>query len=206
MGKEVQEIEAMSFDSLAIQKTIEDKKQALILVAAQLDNARSITAQHFKQLIESELAQLGMEKALFSVRFLPCQTELMLGEATMNTSGPHEPVFYIATNPGEGEYPFNSIASGGELSRVLFAIKTVTGRKYNLGTLIFDEIDSGIGGDTARKLGLKLKNLASDAQIIIITHQPQIASLADTHHYVEKVESEGRTVSRVQHVTFSRTC
>lgn len=198
VGKEVQEIEAMSFDSLAILKTIEDKKQALLLVAAQLDNARSTTAQHFKQLIESELAQLGMEKAVFSVKFLPCQTGIDVDGTIMNISGPHEPVFYIATNPGEGDYPFHSIASGGELSRVLFAIKTVTGRKYNLGTLIFDEIDSGIGGDTARKLGLKLHKLSCDAQTILITHQPQIASLADSHFYVEKVETDGRTVSRVR--------
>lgn len=201
IDKEIKDIETMSFDGHAIQKAIEEKKNVVVTAATRLSGLRATAGYHFKEAVETELAQLGMEKASFSVRFLPCQTGIDVDGAYMNADGPNEPVFYIATNPGEGEYPFSSIASGGELSRVLFAIKTITGRKYNLGTLIFDEIDTGIGGDTARKLGLKLLRLSRDAQTILITHQPQIASLADSHYYVEKIDVDGRTVSRVRHLT-----
>ncbi len=201
IGREIADIEEMTFDSKAIELKIAELREGLQAKAMELTSERKAAAEHFKKAIEDELAYLGMEKADFSVRFLPWDTGVKLDDGFVALSGPENIEFFIATNLGEGYYPFAAIASGGELSRVLFAIKAVTGKRFSLGSLIFDEIDTGIGGDTSRKLGLKMKEMAQGVQLVVITHQPQIASLADGHYYVEKLEQSGRTISRVSELS-----
>jgi DNA repair protein RecN (Recombination protein N) len=103
----------------------------------------------------------------------------------------------ISTNPGEDLRPLEKIASGGELSRIMLALKTVVADKDDISTLIFDEIDAGISGKTAWKVSKKLGELSREHQIICITHLPQIAAMADEHFMIEKGLSDGRTVTNI---------
>lgn len=112
---------------------------------------------------------------------------------TLIQTGCDEVEFMISPNPGEPLLPMEKIASGGELSRIMLAVKSVLAEKDRVPTLIFDEIDTGISGKTSRKIGIKLKELSKHAQIICITHSAQIASLADTHFKISKTEINGRT-------------
>ena len=106
--------------------------------------------------------------------------------------------FLISANPGEPPRPLARIASGGELSRIMLAIKSSSAQADSIGTLIFDEIDTGISGRTARKVAEKLAILSHDHQLICITHLPQIAAMADTHFSIEKSVSEGSTISGIR--------
>ena len=115
----------------------------------------------------------------------------------MTSKGYDDVEFMISTNPGEDLRPLEKIASGGELSRIMLALKTVVADKDDISTLIFDEIDAGISGKTAWKVSTKLGELAKDHQIICITHLPQIAAMADTHFMIEKGLEDGRTVTNI---------
>ena len=112
--------------------------------------------------------------------------------------GSDEVEFLISLNPGEKERPLSEVASGGELSRIMLALKSVFARKDAIGTLIFDEIDTGISGKTAWKVSEKMAAIAKDHQVICITHLPQIAAMADTHFMIEKDEHEGRTETTIK--------
>ena len=111
--------------------------------------------------------------------------------------GMDDAVFMISTNPGEPLKPLSSVASGGELSRIMLALKTVTAKQESGKTFIFDEIDAGISGKTAWKVSEKLGLLAGSHQIICITHLPQIAAAADTHFYIEKNAVDERTATSI---------
>ena len=119
-------------------------------------------------------------------------------------SGMDQVEFQISPNPGEPPRPLASIASGGELSRMMLALETVTDAHQSSGaadhTLVFDEVDSGIGGRAAETVGRKLRALGQHHQVLCVTHLPQIASFAHHHFRVEKVEQNGRTVTRVQYL------
>ena len=110
--------------------------------------------------------------------------------------------FLVSTNPGEPLLPLSKIASGGELSRMMLALKCAFADKEHTGTLIFDEIDTGISGRTSHKIGVKLHEVAENGtQVICVTHSPQIAAVADTHLFVSKTETDGRTESAVRELT-----
>ncbi|MBE6670018.1 MAG: DNA repair protein RecN [Ruminococcaceae bacterium] len=120
---------------------------------------------------------------------------------TLTHTGCDEVEFMISPNPGEPLLPMEKIASGGELSRIMLAVKSVLAEKDRVPTLIFDEIDTGISGKTSRKIGIKLKELSKHAQIICITHSAQIASLADTHFKISKTEINGRTETTLKNLS-----
>ena len=120
---------------------------------------------------------------------------------TLIQTGCDEVEFMISPNPGEPLLPMEKIASGGELSRIMLAVKSVLAEKDRVPTLIFDEIDTGISGKTSRKIGIKLKELSKHAQIICITHSAQIASLADTHFKISKTEINGRTETTLKNLS-----
>ena len=140
-----------------------------------------------------------LRAALEDLNFLDVKFEIRVeGNKEMISSKGYDDVeFMISTNPGEDLRPLDQIASGGELSRIMLALKTVLADRDDISTLIFDEIDAGISGKTAFKVSKKLGELAADHQIICITHLPQIASMADTHFMIEKGLSEGRTVTGI---------
>jgi DNA repair protein RecN (Recombination protein N) len=165
-------------------------------VAVRLTNERERAAGELKKKIELELLGLGMKGCVFETSI---ETEKNPdGTPRFGEKGADRVSFLISTNLGEEIKPLARIASGGELSRIMLALKglTAAGR---VPTLIFDEVDSGISGGMAQVVGSKLKGVSSKHQVICITHLPQVAAFADGHNYVSKVQtSEGRTVTRVK--------
>jgi DNA repair protein RecN (Recombination protein N) len=169
--------------------------------ARQLSGERREAARKLEKQVLAELVQMGMEKARFKVQLTA------LPEEQGTAAGLDAIEYRISPNPGEDLRPLEKIASGGELSRVMLALKTVvakarTGRggasRRASPTFIFDEVDAGIGGRVAESVGERLKRLARDAQVLCVTHLAQIACFADRHLYVEKFERGGRTVTAVK--------
>jgi DNA repair protein RecN (Recombination protein N) len=153
--------------------------------------------------MEKEVKGLGMPETIFEVRFLEApETEddppFHLGGKTLTDSGMDQIEFYFSPNPGEPPKALAKIASGGELSRLMLAIKSLVLMPGDIPTLLFDEVDAGIGGGVAEIVGKKLKQVASAHQVICVTHLPQIAALADSHHVVRKEVSKGRTTTTVK--------
>jgi DNA repair protein RecN (Recombination protein N) len=151
--------------------------------------------------VEKEIALLGMRKARFQVKLETAPLDALAPE-TARELGLDEVEFLISPNPGEDLRPLRKVASGGELSRIMLALKTIGKEKDLLKTLIFDEIDSGIGGKTAECIASKLRDLARRHQVICITHLPQIASFAPHHYRIEKTVARERTFTTVQKLGF----
>jgi DNA repair protein RecN (Recombination protein N) len=198
--------------------------------AETLSHQRRAAARKMEKLVREELRQLGMEKTRFEIKFrtvVPPGSEKTrgLGETgnpRLETGSARTPIsseggpkgideieLLISPNPGEEMRPLERIASGGELSRLMLALKTVVGRERLGGTsrgaphaptFVFDEVDAGIGGRIAESVGQRLKRLARDAQVLCVTHLPQIACFANHHFYVEKLERAGRTVTTVTYL------
>lgn len=173
--------------------------------ATELSQRRREAAARLEKLVVKELAALSMEKTRFAVQFETAS------EGDHHGGGPKgidAVEFKISTNPGEDLRPLGKIASGGELSRIMLALKTVLGTQRlgrNNGTktiggptFIFDEVDTGIGGRVAESVGQRLKSLSQTAQVICVTHLAQIACFADHHYYVEKFERAGRSHTEVR--------
>lgn len=156
-------------------------------------------ARELERLIEREISLLGMKKARFAIRIDPTAPSLA-DVATIRDQGTEDAEFLISPNPGEELRPLRRIASGGELSRIMLALKSVGKEAETQKTLIFDEIDSGIGGKTAEFIAQKLQKLASRHQVICITHLPQIASSAAHHFQVEKKIEKERTFTLVRNL------
>jgi DNA repair protein RecN (Recombination protein N) len=157
-----------------------------------LGRLRTEAARELERLVEKEISLLGMKKARFSVRVASAEPSLD-EPVTIRDQGGEDVEFLISPNPGEELRPLRRIASGGELSRIMLALKSVGKESESRKTLIFDEIDSGIGGKTAEFIAQKLRQLAARHQVICITHLPQIASTAGHHFRVEKKIEKQRT-------------
>jgi DNA repair protein RecN (Recombination protein N) len=195
-GKLEQERDELSHieDALDRRQKEDLDARALYREAAQaLSARRRSAAARFSAAVEKELQALAMEKARFRVALEPAPEE------TPRASGLETASFLFAPNPGEPEKPVERIASGGELSRLHLAIQSVAAGRANSGrTLVFDEVDSGIGGRTAEVVGRKLRALAGRGQVLCVTHVPQIAAVADRHFLAEKSQVRGRTVAAVR--------
>jgi DNA repair protein RecN (Recombination protein N) len=169
--------------------------------AAQLSLRRAEAARMLKQEIEGELATLAMERTTFEVQMkgVAASSDAMEVEGmVVGPRGAEEVEFLISPNLGEEPRPLSKIASGGELSRIMLAIKKILTKGAEDQTLVFDEVDAGIGGETAEVVGLKLRDLARYNQILCVTHLPQIAAFGKTHYYVAKRETQGRTITSVE--------
>ena len=153
-----------------------------------------IRKKESKQLTES------IKNALLDLNFLDVQFTMEFAETDYTANGIDDAQFLISTNPGEPVKPLGKVASGGELSRIMLAIKTVMASD-KIGTLIFDEIDSGISGRTAQMVSEKMNVLGRSHQIICITHLPQIAAMADSHFLIEKSVENQATVSKIHKLT-----
>ncbi|MER3473376.1 MAG: DNA repair protein RecN [Armatimonadota bacterium] len=171
-----------------IAQALRQKEKQAQELAEQLSKRRREGARRFEQAVAQELNELALPRARFEVKLTPKPLE---------SDGADAVEFLIAPNPGEPPRPLSKIASGGELSRVMLAIKSVLAGVADVPTLVFDEIDIGIGGGTAAVVGEKLHTLSHQRQILCITHLPQIASRARLHLLIEKREAEGRTVTAV---------
>ena len=185
----------------------EDVQQALagageryLAVARELSRERRDTAARFARKIEALLAELAMPRTRFEVRFNVAEA----GPEEWGERGIDRAEFYVSPNPGEELRPLARIVSGGELSRVMLALKTMTNAKSDrapLKTLIFDEVDAGIGGRVADVVGTRLRALGDRFQVLCITHLPQIAARGTTHFRIDKNVRAGRTVTSVERLS-----
>ncbi|HEY2105664.1 MAG TPA: DNA repair protein RecN [Candidatus Binataceae bacterium] len=168
-------------------------------IARQLSQARIDAGAQLKHKMQAELKTLGMRNAVFEARLTPLDGDsgLECDGVRMGPDGMDECEFQIAPNLGQPPMALVKIASGGELSRVMLAIKRLEAQRRGVATMIFDEVDAGIGGGVAEVVGRKLKELSRFHQILCITHLPQIASFANRHFRVEKEERRGATTSKV---------
>ncbi|HTC88352.1 MAG TPA: DNA repair protein RecN [Bryobacteraceae bacterium] len=180
-------------------KLEEDLAQASVAYqerAAALTSARKTAADKLAKKVETELDSLALESAIFRIEVL---------EANWSENGADRVEFLISANTGEEPRELDKVASGGELSRIALALKTSLGNREGAGgvrrTLVFDEIDTGIGGGVAEAVGRKLKKLSSANQVLCVTHLAQVAGFADHHYSVEKREVKGRTVAEIEELT-----
>jgi DNA repair protein RecN (Recombination protein N) len=187
---ELEQIESSAEQITKLQKELEEKKNQLTKIAVKLSALRKNAAAVLQKQIETELLELNMPKAKFviSVQLHDKFTEM----------GVDRVEFLISTNAGAPPAPLSKIASGGELSRVMLAIKTVLSREEDADTMIFDEIDTGVSGDTARKIAEKMARISRHKQVLCITHLAQLASMADSHYLIEKKFTEQETLTSVR--------
>ncbi|WP_455382766.1 DNA repair protein RecN [Salinispira pacifica] len=186
-------------DKERLQAEIQALEKSVLASAQRLSARRKETAKQLQREIETNLQGLGMQKTRFEIAVTQ-----RLSEKGSPACGPHgidQVTFRISPNPGEPLKPLRDIASGGEISRVMLAIKTVLAQTDQISTLVFDEIDAGIGGEVAVAVGLHLRQLARHKQVLCITHLASIAARADNHLKVEKRGKNGRTVTEVSEVS-----
>jgi len=171
-----------NFDSLISEKLkkIEISKQAYFKIAEKLSGLRKKNAKILEDLIHKELPSLKLENAKFSV------SHNSLPEDNWTEQGMDKIEFLISTNPGSPLAPLNKVASGGEMSRFILGVKAVLSLNDSISTMVFDEVDSGVGGATAAAVGKRLSQLSDDKQILVVTHSPQVAAMADSHFHIEK--------------------
>ena len=174
-----------------LQKEIAAEYKTLIALCEQLSGVRKRAADRFAAKLREALLDLNFPQVEFESR-------IESGEEHLSAGGFDKLAFYISMNPGESPRPLDQIASGGELSRIMLGMKTVFAGKDEIHTFIFDEIDTGISGKTAWKVAEKMGRLASDHQIICITHLPQIASMQDSHYSIAKESVDGRTMTHIR--------
>ncbi len=170
-------------------KALEGAKKLALALCAE----RKKAAGALEERIRSELAQLDMPKVRFQVEFAPVENENGL-----NADGMDMVRFLMSANVGEDLKPIQKIASGGELARIMLALKNVLAENDDVGTLVFDEVDTGVSGRAAQKVAEKLAQVAHCKQVLCVTHLPQLAAMADVHFSVEKGERDGRTYTAVE--------
>ncbi len=168
-------------------KLVKSEKEAWDAALCLREN-RIQTAEILSRQILSELAQLDMPKVQFSCEF----TQLEL-----TASGADAAAFYMSANAGEALKPMSKVASGGELARIMLAMKNVLAQRDQISTLVFDEVDTGVSGRAAQKVAQKLRSVAAHKQVLCVTHLPQLAALASTHLLIAKEERQGRTYTTV---------
>jgi DNA repair protein RecN (Recombination protein N) len=198
--RELAELASPEERTAALEEAAARARRGFLEAASSLSKKRRAAARELEARLVSELAELAMEKARFQVRFDPERADPET-PATWTPQGLERAEFLLSPNPGEELRPLARIASGGELSRVLLALESVASRRGAARTLVFDEVDAGIGGRVAEVVGRKLRSLAARHQVLCVTHLPQIAAQAETHHVVAKRVERGRTVATVTSVS-----
>ncbi len=186
----------MSDDEIEYLNEEYDKAYDSVISAANaLSDYRKGIAKAFEERVKAELNYLDMPNVQFVVQF---------SQGNLSVNGYDKIEFLISSNPGEPPKPLAKIASGGELSRIMLAIKNIIADKDSVQTLIFDEIDTGVSGRASRKIGLKLKSVSKHTQVICVTHSAQIAACADCHLEIKKSVENGRTYTTVNELDFEQ--
>lgn len=201
--KEYNQLTQSSEKLTSLCQQVEDKFNQYKQKAEQLSSIRKEKARELENHLEEEVKQLGMKKTTFKINIKSFPPQLDEPEKWKDY-GLDEVEFLISPNPGEEPKLLRKIASGGELSRVMLALKSIGKERERLKTLIFDEIDSGIGGKTAEVVAKKLRNLSQHHQVLCITHLPQIASFAHSHYKIEKKIKKDRTYTKVKELDFEQ--
>lgn len=186
--KELDEIEFADDTIERLKKKLVKAENDAMDVAMKLRENRKQFAEQLSCQILSELAQLDMPRVQFSCKFT---------ETELTSNGIDQVAFYMSANAGEALKPLNKVASGGELARIMLAMKNVLAEQDRVATLIFDEVDTGVSGRAAQKVAEKLRSVAKNKQVLCVTHLPQLAALASTHFLIDKHEKDGRTYTTV---------
>jgi len=177
-------------NSEGLSQRVAEKKDALLATGRQLSDKRRTCAKTLQRQIHQELKDLYMDKAVFEVRFKPTKGQIF-------RSGLDSVEFYIQTNPGERMRPLAKIASGGELSRMMLALKTIFSESQGITSIIFDEVDTGVSGRVAQAIAEKISGIARFSQVLCITHLPQVAAMSDHHYFIAKKITGQRTKTSV---------
>lgn len=186
--QELDEIEFVDDHLERLKGKLKKAEKAAWDAALQLRENRKDWAKRLSERILTELTQLDMPRVQFSCRFQ---------ELELTANGADGVAFYMSANAGEALKPMSKVASGGELARIMLAMKNVLAEKDQVNTLIFDEVDTGVSGRAAQKVAEKLRSVAAHKQVLCVTHLPQLAALADTHLLIAKSERQGRTFTTV---------
>lgn len=187
--KEYSLLTGSDLSSEELEKELKRLEKSLVSLAQDLSDQRHALAQALENEIQQELADLYMDKARFQVRF---------SKAKFNREGNEAVEFYISTNPGEDFKPLVKVASGGELSRLMLAIKSAFSRKEGKTSIVFDEVDTGVSGRVAQAIAAKIHKIGQNGQVLAISHLPQVIAAADYQFYIEKISDEHSTVSTVR--------
>jgi DNA repair protein RecN (Recombination protein N) len=212
ISQELQQLEGGEETISALRQELEKAAASAWACARELSQRRQNAARALEASMRKELAKLGMKGATFSVRFPeisgdesgePAGTPFVHSNRHLRATGCDQIEFYLSANVGEPPRPLVQVASGGELSRLMLALKALSAAAGEAPTLIFDEVDAGIGGAIAEVVGRRLKSLAKERQVLCITHLPQIAAFADHAYTVVKTTTRGRTTSSTKKLTQS---
>ena len=187
--RELEAIEVSDDTIAGLRKTLKEKKRAARTLADQLTASRQAAAEGFGARLVEELRQLDMPRVQFSCDLTP--------KAHLDETGGDDCRFLMSANVGEELRQMSRVASGGELARIMLALKNVMSQKDQIPTLIFDEVDTGVSGRAAQKVAEKLRLVSQGRQVLCVTHLPQIAAMADTHFLISKAEQQGRTYTSV---------
>ena len=197
LREQLSQLEEVDYREARLEKDLEELRKTYLLKAGELSCKRHEAAQRLAEVVEQTLAALDMPRARFAARFDERESAEAAPDSPFTPLGIDRVEFVLSANPGEELKPLARIASGGELSRILLALKGILSRQGDAETLIFDEVDAGIGGRTAELVGLQLKRLAEREQVICITHLPQIACYGDHHFKVAKQAGAKETLTDI---------
>jgi len=210
--RRLENIETAEFREKELRRRLDSEREVYIEAATALHEKRVTAAAKFEKEVETNLKTVALEKARFKVcvsgntsdetETLPQQGRTLNAPDKEFTSNGFDQIeFFFSANPGESPKPLAKVASGGEASRLMLILKTTAKTRDGEKSAVFDEIDAGIGGRVAEAVGLKLKNLSRGQQVLCVTHQPQVASLADRHFVVEKSLGRSKTMIGIRELT-----
>lgn len=188
--KELREMENAEQNSEKQERQLSEALEKVKELAIKLSKQRKKSAKKLEKMIHEQLSALYMDKAVFEVKFL--------NNSKLYSKGIDKIEFYIQTNPGEEMGPLAKIASGGELSRIMLALKTIFSQKMGVTSIIFDEVDTGVSGRVAQAIAEKISQISNNSQVLCITHLPQVAAIADNHYYISKSVNDGRTETSLE--------
>lgn len=191
--RELDEIQYADDTIARLTKELDKARKEADRAAQALSQQRRKAAEKLEKRVQEELRQLDMPKVRFQVEFAPIDNQWGLDETGMD-----QVQFLMSANVGEALKPIQKVASGGELARIMLALKNVLAQDDEIGTLVFDEVDTGVSGRAAQKVAEKMAQVARHKQVLCVTHLPQLAAMADTHFSVSKGEREGRTYTNLE--------
>lgn len=191
--RELDEIQYADDTIARLTKELDKARKEADRAAQALSQQRRKAAEKLEKRVQEELRQLDMPKVRFQVEFAPIENQWGLDE-----TGIDQVQFLMSANVGEALKPIQKVASGGELARIMLALKNVLAQDDEIGTLVFDEVDTGVSGRAAQKVAEKMAQVARHKQVLCVTHLPQLAAMADTHFSVSKGEREGRTYTNLE--------
>lgn len=204
--EEIERIRNKDSHLSALKKQIDETAKDAYLEAKNLHEIRKKAASSLTKEIHKELNGLYLENAQFSVSFQSKISDHSLDEnIKLHRNGIDQIYFFISTNPGEPLKELSKVASGGELSRIMLAMKKIFAKHQGVTSVIFDEVDTGVSGRVAQAMAEKIYHISMDSQVLCITHLPQVAAMADAHKYIDKIDKEDRTATTVKELTRQQT-